>query len=127
MIKKKKTVKQDGIVLSEKKAFYDAFFHWNGKNYLTGERMSLTSLKAHNFAHVLSKEQFRYFKYCYKNIVILTLCQHKLFDELTQEKLQTRMGEHPEEKWCELFDYVLELKEEYYQWIKTNPKEYKLS
>lgn len=126
MIQKKKQIKQDNETLTERNTFLKAFFYWQRKNFLNGNKYNLSSVKAHNFAHVLSKGNFKWFKYYFKNIVILTLDQHVLFDNYTEEKFQTRLQEHTEEKWGELFDYMDELKKEYYDWIKENPKTYKL-
>ena len=126
MLKKKKQIKQDGKVLSEKKAFYEAFIYWNGENFLTGKKTLLEYLTNSNFAHVLPKGQFRYFKYYPKNIVVLTLDQHTLFDNFIGEKFKIREKEYPEENWDKLFNLVIELQQEYAVWIKENHHTYKL-
>jgi len=125
-IKKKKQVKQDDALLSQKETFLRSFLYWDSRNYLTGEKTVLTALKPHNFAHVLSKGEFKWFKYYFKNIVILNLPQHVLFDEFTDEKFQARKEEHPEEDWDKLFNYVTQLQQEYAVWIENNPHTYKL-
>jgi hypothetical protein len=125
-IKKKKIIKQNNLILSQKKAFLSSFLLWDGKNYLTGKKSLISDLKYYNFAHVLDKKNYQFFKYFPNDIVILTLSQHFLFDNYTEKDIEARKIQYPEEDWIKLFNYKNELLLEYTIWIENNPHIYKL-
>lgn len=128
-IKRFKSTSQNNTVLSESKAYFRAYQFGGGKNYINGIKVPYTALKPHNFAHVLSKKLFPYFKYYYKAIVIVSLAQHQIYDQGTVKQLiEERIwsGKDKKEAWKELFALRRELKKEYHTWVREHKGEYKL-
>lgn len=127
-VHKSKPVIQNGGRLTQKQAFVVAYSKCGGRWFLTGEKVSIEVLTATNFAHVLPKAQNRYpwFKFYWKNIVLLTPEQHALFDNMTIDDLKQRRHDFPSEEWDKLFSYEESLKGEYELWVKDHPKQFKI-
>jgi len=132
--KTRKIRKQEGVQLSEHKAYIKAYMHRGGVMYLSGEKVSYSLLKPSNKAHVIPKGLYRYFKYYWKNIVFLTLGEHNIWDqssiggqsrgrEIVKHYLS---GKSNKEKWKMLIRLEKELKQEYKEWVKNNKNEYKI-
>lgn len=118
--------KRKDFRLSQPYAFEKAYYMWEGRNFITGDKIPKDELSYSNCAHVLAKGSYEWFRYYTRNIVLLSPEQHTLFDNITKEALAKRLKEHPEEDWQKLFNYSYQLLTEYNEWIKTVPKEYKL-
>ncbi len=112
--------------LSQTYAFEKAYYMWEGKNFLTGERIPKDEVCFDNLAHVLSKKQHEWFRFYTRNIVLLTREQHTLFDNITETSLAKRLKEFPQENWEKLFNYSYALLSEYTEWTQSNPGEYKI-
>ena len=128
-IKRVKPTIQDNTVLNETKVYFRAYQFGGGRNYINGIKVPYTALKPHNFAHVLSKKLFPYFKYYHKNIVVMSLAQHSIYDQGTVKQLiRERIWEGKDKKkaWKELFALRIQLKQEYKQWVKENKGVYKI-
>lgn len=121
-----KKVIQDNKSLTQKEAFAVAYVRYGGRWFLTGEKVEITDLVAGNFSHVLAKGKYKWFKYYWRNIVLLKMAQHTVFDHGTKEQKEKRIASHPEENWIKLFDLVNELLVEYAEWTSTNPRTYKI-
>lgn len=127
--KKVKRVIQDGEDLTQKEAFLVAYVKGGKKWFLTNKPVSIEELTASNFAHVLSKKQYKWFKYYWKNIRIIPSEVHHIFDQGTADQYQAMLDNFtPQERynWDRFIKLREELNQEYNEWIKTNPKEYKL-
>jgi len=125
-LRQKKEVHGMEVKLTERNAFLTSYLKCGGKNFFTDKKVDLVELKHWNFIHVLSKKQYPYFKYYYKNIVIGWLNHHKLIDQGKEIELQNWIKDHPEERWNEFFELRKELSKEYKEWIKNHKNEYKL-
>jgi hypothetical protein len=126
-IKRKiKPVIQDGKDLTQKEAFLVAYKACGGRWFLTGEKVAIENLTASNFAHVLNKNKFKWFKYYWKNIILLTTPQHTVYDFGSREQQNQRDIDFPLENWGELVLLIAELLLEYSEWTKTNPNTYKI-
>lgn len=127
--KKVKRVIQDGEDLTQKEAFLVAYVKGGKKWFLTNKPVSIEELTASNFAHILSKKQYKWFKYYWKNIRILHSEVHHILDQGTADQYQVMLDNFtPQERynWDRFIRLRDELKQEYAEWIKTNPKEYKI-
>ena len=112
--------------LSQPYAFEKSYYMWDGKNFLTGEKIPKDELSYSNCAHILSKKQYEWFRYYTRNIVMLSPEQHNLYDNLTEDALRKRIEQYPNENWQKLLNYAYELLSEYEDWENYNYKEYKL-
>lgn len=74
-----------------------------------------TELAFNCFAHVLAKglNQYPYFKYYAKNIVLLTPGEHALLDQGTEEARISYALDVKSANWQPLYDLREELKKEY--------------
>jgi hypothetical protein len=134
MIKRKKVVKQNNVILSENKTCIKSYSLQGGIMYLSGKKVSYAALKPHNRCHVIPKGLYRYFKFYHKNIFFGTLLEHDIWDR-SRIGLQSRgreivkhyqSGKSKKENWKKLLDLEAELKLEYRQWVKYHKGEYKL-
>jgi len=93
-------------MLSDKKSFVSGLF--------LREFMS-TELAYNCFAHVLAKglNQFPYFKYYARNIVLLTPGEHALLDQGTEEARISYALDVKSANWQPLYDLRDDLKKEY--------------
>lgn len=87
-----------------------------------------TDLFINIFAHVLPKgqNQYPYFKYYAKNIVLLTPGEHSLLDQGTEEArisysldIEERTGGKAKADWQKLYDLKEELKKKYKKHFPT--------
>lgn len=127
---KNKHVILDGTRLKETDAFKKAHKYCKGEFFLVpGKFIKLEDLRAWNCAHVLSKNKFKYFRYYWKNIVIMTLDQHEFYDKKTVEDIyekRIKTGLESSSRWKELLRLRKELIEEYKEWVKNNPHQYRV-
>lgn len=124
-----KPVIQDGVILSQKKAFERAYSHYNGLCYINSVPLIKELTRHWNYLHVLPKKQYPLFKFYWKNIVLGTKPQHDLYDQGTWDKIiseRVRTGLDPLLGWERLYQFRAELLEEYEEWIRTNKGRYKL-
>lgn len=126
-----KKVYQNNAILSEKEAFMRSYHYWEGKWHISQEKVALEVLKAGNFAHILpkAKNKFPWFKYYWKNIVLLTLDEHRIFDFANDGQKYvyiTKLSAMDKIRWSQLYELEAELKLEYQEWIKEHPGEYKI-
>jgi hypothetical protein len=93
-------------LLSDKKSFVSGLFL---RKYMG------TALEYNCFAHVLAKgqNQYPYFKYYAKNIVLLSPGEHGLLDQGTEEARISYALDVKSANWQPLYDLREELKKEY--------------
>jgi hypothetical protein len=122
-----KKITQDGEDLKQKLTFAKAYYHQKGKLFLTGHYIPLENTTASNYSHVLRKGHYEWFRFYFKNIVLLTPDQHFLFDNMTEEGLRQRRHDFPQEDWDSLFWQEKELIRDYENWTREHPKTYRLT
>ena len=107
-----------GQHLTQTIIFKQIWMRSDRKSFVSGLylRDFMTTNLAHNcFAHVLAKgqNQYPYFKYYAKNIVLLTPGEHALLDQGTEEARISYALDVKSANWQPLYDLREELKEEY--------------
>lgn len=113
--------KKQGLKL--KIAFLEAYNHWEGCNFLTGEPMQEGKMVSSNFPHVLAKGQNQYpwFAFYKRNIVLMTPEQHAAYDAGSDfnSAVMKRIncGFETRKDWQYLYDYRDRMIMEYKEWI----------
>ena len=107
-----------GQHLTQTIIFKQIWMRSNKKSYVSNlflRKYMTTELAFNCFAHVLAKglNQYPYFKYYAKNIVLLTPGEHALLDQGTEEARISYALDVKSANWQPLYDLREELKEEY--------------
>jgi hypothetical protein len=107
-----------GAQLMQTAIFKQIWMHSNKKSMVSGlflREFMQTKLFYNCFAHVLAKgqNQYPYFKYYAKNIVLLTPGEHALLDQGTEEARISYSLDVKTADWQRLYDFRDELKKEY--------------
>lgn len=128
-LKKYKPIYQDKEKLSQIKTFYKAHEYYHGRCYINGYFIPKMLLMPYNCLHVLSKKQYPYFKFYWKNIIIGEEEHHDIYDKGTlRDIIKRRVWANKDTKggWRRLFDFKKELIQEYEKWVRENKGVYKL-
>jgi len=113
-----------GARLTQVALFKQIWLLSNRRSFVSGlflrEYMN-TDLFFNCFAHVLAKgiNQYPYFKYYAKNIVLLTPGEHALLDQGTEEARINYTLDVKTANWQPLYDLREELKKEYKKYFPT--------
>jgi len=128
-IKSFKPVIQDGVILSQKKAFEKAYDYYQGLCFINSVPLIKELTRHWNYMHVLDKKNYPFYKYYWRNIVLGTKSQHDLYDQGTWDQIveqRIKRGIDSEIGWKNLFKFREELLEEYKEWVRINKGIYKL-
>ena len=107
-----------GQHLTQQIIFKQLWMRSNKKSFVSDlflRKYMATELALNCFAHVLAKglNQYPYFKYYAKNIVLLTPGEHALLDQGTEEARISYALDVKSANWQRLYDLREDLKEEY--------------
>lgn len=107
-----------GQALAQAAIFKQVWLASNKKSFVSDlflRKFMNTSLAYNCFAHVLAKgqNQYPYFKYYAKNIVLLTPGEHALLDQGTEEARISYALDVKSANWQPLYDLKEELEKEY--------------
>ena len=101
----------------ELEMFKDIWMNRPHVSQLSGRPISFFSVA--NFAHILSKKKYPYFRLNPDNIILLTMDEHSLFDNGTITRREEYKRKYPATKWDMLFQLVEVMKEEYNEHINN--------
>ena len=107
-----------GQHLTQQIIFKQLWMRSNKKSFVSDlflRKYMATELALNCFAHVLAKglNQYPYFKYYARNIVLLTPGEHALLDQGTEEARISYALDVKSADWQRLYDLREDLKEEY--------------
>ena len=107
-----------GQHLTQQIIFKQLWMRSNKKSFVSDlflRKYMATELAYNCFAHVLAKgqNQYPYFKYYARNIVLLTPGEHALLDQGTEEARISYALDVKSANWQRLYDLREDLKEEY--------------